>query len=376
MYNMKANNPFPVTGYHGPEYFCDREREAAAMIDALQNGRNLTLISPRRMGKTGLIQHVFYQLKRQKPEITTLYMDIFPTQNLCEFVQFFASTVLEKLDSTPQKVMKKVGKFIRSFRPLFTVDEFTGMPKVTVDIAPAHEEASLKEIFACLQSSGKRYYIAIDEFQQMAEYPEKSVEALLRSYIQFLPNVNFIFAGSKQHVMHEMFLSAKRPFYQSTQIVTIDKIDRNEYYGFASGFFRGKRELDRETFSLIYDEFDGHTWYIQAILNRLYGNGKKPDTALVKKVIANIIAESTYTFENLLAAYSSVAVRVLKAIAKERRVKEINSGDFIARYSLKAASSVNTALKKLIDKELVYKTPGGYIVYDRFMAIWLRQQPY
>ena len=328
------------------------------------------------MGKTGLIQHLFCQLKQQHPAVTTLYMDIFPTQNLCDFVQLFAGTVLEKLDSTPQKVMKKVGRLIRSFRPLFTIDEFTGMPKVTVDIAPAYEEASLKEIFACLQSSGKRYYIAIDEFQQMAEYPEKGVEALLRSYMQFLPNVNFIFAGSKQHVMHEMFLSAKRPFYKSTQIITIDRIDRDVYYEFASGFFGGKRELDRKTFSLIYDEFDGHTWYVQAILNRLYGTGRKPDAALMKSVIADIVTESTYTFEHLLAAYSPVAVRVLKAIAKERRVKEVNSGDFIARYGLKAASSVNTALKKLIDRELVYKTPDGYIVYDRFMAIWLRRQPY
>jgi len=376
MYNMKANNPFLVSGYRSPEYFCDREQESASITDALQNGRNVTLISPRKMGKTGLIQHVFYRLKQQQPEITTFYMDIFPTQNLREFVQFFASIVLEKLDSTPQRVMKRVGKFIKSFRPLFTVDEFTGMPQVTVTITPEHEEASLKEVFDCLQSAGKRYCIAIDEFQQMAEYPEKGVEALLRSYIQFLPDVNFIFAGSKQHVMHEMFLSVKRPFYQSTQVITIAQINREEYYGFAAGFFGEKRALDRETFSLVYDEFDGHTWYMQAILNRLYGNGKKPDAALVKNVIVGIIAESTYTFESLLAAYSPVAVRVLKAIAKERRVKEINSGDFIARYGLKAASSVNTALKRLIDRELVYKTPDGYMVYDHFMAIWLRQQPY
>ncbi|MBF4213444.1 ATP-binding protein, partial [Pseudomonas donghuensis] len=78
---------------------------------------------------------------------------------------------------------------------------------VTVDVSPTEEESTLKEIFDYLGSSEKRCYIAIDEFQQIAEYPEKGVEALLRSYIQFLPNVNFIFAGSKQHVMQEMFTS-------------------------------------------------------------------------------------------------------------------------------------------------------------------------
>lgn len=86
------------------------------------------------------------------------------------------------------------------------------MPEVSIDIATDKEETTLKEIFNYLQSSEKRCYIAIDEFQQITEYPEKGVEALLRSYIQFLPNVRFIFAGSKQHVMQEMFLSTKRPF--------------------------------------------------------------------------------------------------------------------------------------------------------------------
>lgn len=92
---------------------------------------------------------------------------------------------------------------------MFTFDELTGVPKVTIDVAPAEEENTLKEIFEYLGSSEKRCYIAIDEFQQIAEYPEKGVEALLRSYIQFLPNVNFIFAGSKQHLMQEMFTSSK-----------------------------------------------------------------------------------------------------------------------------------------------------------------------
>ena len=96
----------------------------------------------------------------------------------------------------------------------------------------------------------------------------------------------------------------------------------------------------------------------------------------VRQVITDIVAESAYTFGKLLSAYSLVVVRLLKAIAKERCVKEINSGHFITRYGLKATSSVNTALNKLIDKELVYKTEDGYMVYDRFMAIWLRQQPY
>jgi AAA+ ATPase superfamily predicted ATPase len=375
---MKPNNPFIISGYHSPAYFCDRVQETKTMIEALENGRNLTLIAPRRMGKTGLIKNVFYNLNApKKSEVTTLYMDIYSTQNLNDFVKLFASTVLGALDSTPQKAMKRIGKFLRNLRPVLTIDEHTGSPKFTVDVSSTDDEVSLQELFAYIGSFEKRVYIAIDEFQQIAEYPEKGVEALLRSYIQFLPNVNFIFAGSKQHMMQEMFFSAKRPFYQSTQTLTIDRIDPDAYYGFASAFFKEARlHLPQETFEYLYESFDGHTWYIQVILNRLYGYRKSPTRDVVDEAVKEIIAESTYIFENLLAAYTPGSVKLLKAIAKEGVVKEITSGDFIAKYDLRAASSVKSTLNKLIDRELVYKTPNGYIVYDRFMAIWLRSQPY
>lgn len=372
---MKPNNPFLITGYDSPEYFCDRKQETETMINALHNGRNITLIAPRRMGKTGLIKNVFYKLKEQQPEIVTLYMDIYSTQNLGDFIRLFASSVLGQLDSAPQKALGRVGQFIKSCRPTFTFDELTGVPKVTIDIAPSSEEATLKEIFDYLHSSEKRCYIAIDEFQQIADYPEKGIEALIRSYIQFIPNVNFIFAGSKQHVMQEMFLSAKRPFYQSTQILSIDPIEEAEYYQFAAAFFKDQEcVLDEQTFGYLYNEFDGHTWYLQVVLNRLYGYNKKVDEKLIHYAIQEVIAESTYTYESLLTAYPSSNVKLLKAIARAKRVKEINSGEFISEYKLKAASSVNSALKKLVSNEMVYKSSDGYIVYDRFMAIWLRQQ--
>lgn len=372
---MKLNNPFLITGYHSSEYFCDREQETETIISALHNGRNLTLIAPRRMGKTGLIQNAFFKLNKEQPEIVTLYMDIYSTQNLSDFVRLFASTVLGQLDNTSTKAISKIGQFFKSCRPSFSFDELTGAPKVTIDILPDQEEASLKEIFEYLKSSPKRCYIAIDEFQQITEYPEKGIEALIRSYIQFIPNVNFIFAGSRQHVMQEMFLSAKRPFYQSTQTLSIDSIDKKLYYEFASKFFDAKNNtLDEALFSYIYDEFAGHTWYIQVLLNRLYGYNKSVDMKLVKYAINEVITEFVYMYQNLMAAYSANSIKLIKAIAKEHLVKEINSGEFIAQYKLKAASSVNTTLKKLVHNELVYKSDDGYIVYDRFMAIWLREQ--
>lgn len=372
---MKPNNPFLITGYHSPEYFCDRESETSTILNALHNERDLTLVAPRRMGKTGLICHAFYKLKEQEPDIVTLYMDIYSTHSLGDFIRLFANTVLGKLDNTPQKALNRIGRFIRSCRPVFTFDEMTGVPKVTVDVAPADEENSLKEIFEYLASSERRCYIAIDEFQQIAEYPEKGVEALLRSYIQFVPNVNFIFAGSKQHVMQEMFASSKRPFYQSTQLLTIGAIDKEKYVEFASGHFaRQQLKLPREIFDTIYEKYKGHTWYMQNILNRLYGYNRNVDMKLVEYAEDQIVSELSYSYADMLKAYTVGQVRLLKAIAREGCVSEPMAGDFISKNNLTAASSVSASLKKLLDNELVYKSDAGYIIYDRFMGEWLRRQ--
>lgn len=369
---MKPENPFLIQGYASPEYFCDRTTEATTMLDALKNGNNLTIIAPRKMGKTGLIRHVFHKLKDEHPDIVTLYMDIYATQDLGDFVKLFASTVLGQLDSAQMKALKRIGMFVKSCRPVITFDEIIGLPKVTIEISPKEEETTLKEIFEYLASSDRRCCIAIDEFQQIAKYPEKGVEALLRSHIQFINNVSFIFSGSAQHIMQEMFLSAKRPFYLSTQILTIGTIDREKYYDFASPFFKEQgRSLSKEIFNEIYDSFDGHTWYVQNVLNRLYRYQTQIDSKLVNYAINAIVDESEYLYQNILNQQTQIGIKLLKAIAKEKIVKKITAGDFISKYGLKAASSVNSTQKRLIKNELIYKTPSGFIIYDRFFSEWL-----
>ena len=117
------------------------------------------------------------------------------------------------------------------------------MPSVTLDFIPERSEETLKEIFTYLNQSGVECYIAIDEFQQIMEYPEKGVEGLLRSYIQFTPNVHFIFSGSKKHLMESIFFSIKRPFYQSTQKLFLAPIPYTPYREFAKKLFDEKKKL-------------------------------------------------------------------------------------------------------------------------------------
>ena len=241
----KLSNPFLVYGYESPEYFCDREAETTQLISDLRNGWNITLFSPRRMGKTGLIKNAFYRLQYEAKDTVCVYVDIFGTNDLSDFVQAFGTAILKALLSKGEKALRR-------------------SRDSTVD---------LKQIFDLMKDSGKQIYVAIDEFQQIMSYPEKGVEALLRSYIQFLHNAHFIFSGSKRHLMADIFLSPNRPFFQSTRLMELQAIDEAPYYTFASRFFRKQgHQLDKDVFHYFYNMLEGHTWYVQSVLKQLYAD--------------------------------------------------------------------------------------------------------
>ncbi len=370
----RLNNPFVIYGYKGADYFCDRDSETAIVTSALANERNVVLISPRRIGKTGLIRHIFDTIDRNEPDIKCFYLDINATRNLSQFIQLLGKTVIGRVDTFSQAAARKVTSFFGSYAPTMSFDDATGMPTFSITVQPSQREESLRHIFDYLKDSRRRIYIAIDEFQQIAEYPEDGAEALLRSYIQFLPNVYFIFAGSKQHVMTDMFLSAKRPFYQSSQIVNLPLIAPGRYRNFANRWLENKEiEISEEDFAHLYDAVDGQTWYVQAILNRLYQNGVTISASEIDNVIGSLVDEQEVAFINYYESLTDNQAALLAAIATEGRVASVLSQDFIRRHSLPATSSINLALKTLIDREFVYKYDGAYIVYDRFFGIWLRE---
>lgn len=372
---VKLNNPFVVYGYKGPEYFCDRVSESNKVSSTLRNERNVTLVSPRRMGKTGLIHHVFNKLESEDKDCKCFYIDIFATKNVEQFVQTLGAAVLGKLDNFSQSALRKIQDFFSAWRPTITFDPLSGVPSVTLDIKPSEGNESLKQIFEYMKMSGKRCYVAIDEFQQIQKYPDVGLEALLRSYIQFLPNVYFIFSGSHQHMMEEMFLSANRPFFQSSMVMSLNSIDFDEYCRFANKMLeRQGRSISSDVFKKIYDFAGGITWYIQAVLHGIYEHPDHIiDQTLVDVVVKELITEQSDTFQSYSAWLTDNQLCLLKAIARDKSVKSPFAQSFIQSHHLPATSSIKTALRSLEDKMLVSRTPKeGYQISDKLFAIWLQ----
>lgn len=373
--NRTLTNPFIYQGYESPKYFCDREVETKTLLSHLKNGRNVTLISPRRIGKTGLIKNTFYHLKEQEKDATCLYIDIFATKNLHDFVELLGVMVINEIVRKNASFIEKTISFFSALRPVLSMDPLTGEPSVSITVEPSKEDITIQSIFNYLNDSEQEVYIAIDEFQQIAEYPEKGTEALLRSYIQFAQHVHFIFSGSKFHLMAEIFGSPKHPFYQSTEMMGLKPLDSDVYYDFCLQFFKEKGgNIEKDIFEYLYNMFEGHTWYIQCIMNRLYeANTNVESIEQVNAAILSILAGREPQFESLSQFFTSNQFSLLKAIAKEGIVAQPTAERFIKSHNLSGASSTKAALKVLEDKELVYRKPEGYIIYDRFMDLWLKR---
>ena len=368
-------NPFAVFGYAGAQYFCDREIESKELISALRNGRNITLRSPRRIGKTGLIQHVFAQLAQTNPEIKCFYVDLFSTHSLDEMVVELGKAIIGQLDTPLQKVEGYVAQFFKSCRLYLSPDPLTGSPKLGLDLVTNNPAVTLDEIFTYIRQSDRECYIAIDEFQQVVDYPQKNVEALLRTYMQQCPKVRFIFSGSKQHLMSDIFNSPKRPFYRSTDKMTLAPIPELAYYAFAKQWMQtADIQISEEVFHDIYTRASGYTWYIQYMLNRLYEmHPKQVEETDVMACLNYIIQREEDDYRKMYNLLTNNQAQVLRAIAKEKIVSAPTASAFLKKYNLPAVSSVMRVIDFLKEKEYIYPADDGYIIYDRFMAIWLQR---
>jgi len=367
-------NPFVTFRYEGPEYFCDREKETAELLGALKNGRNVTFIAQRRMGKTGVIHHLFHRLHETEPDIVCIYCDIFNSKDKRSFAEIFGASVMTSLKSQSEKLFTKLLEVLGSLRPVMSFDPLTSLPTFSLSVEEKRSEQTIQSILEFIKNSGKICYVAIDEFQQISNYKDINMEALLRSYIQFIPNAQFIFSGSSRHIMSEMFLSANRPFFSSTQILNLGPISKDTYFAFADKFFKAKGgSISREVFDWIYDAVEGCTQYMQVMLNRLY---EKYDTVsdidAAKQALRAMVEEFSNLYQAMVTPLTEKQFLLLKAIAAEGMVQQPNGGEFLSKYALGAASSINAALKALISKDLVQRQREGYSVCDNMLQYWLK----
>lgn len=368
-------NPFVVGKYLSDKYFCDRSQETDLLRKQIQNGRNVTLISPRRIGKSGLIQHFFNQ-DDIKEQYYVFFVDIYATTSLAEFVYTLGKEIYAQLKPLATVWKEKFFQIISSFRVGFKLDTLSGMPTFDLGLGDILvPQTTLDEIFAYIEEADKPCIIAIDEFQQINTYAEKNTEALLRTKIQLCRRAQFIFSGSKRHTMSNMFNSPSKPFYQSAISMSLEPIPIHVYADFAANLFEERdRHIDRQTIEMVWSQYEGYTWFIQMMMNELYALTPPHATCTTERIAEarhNVIAAQEGNYKDLLSNLPPRQKMILQAIAKERVATNITSAKFVKKYNLHSASSVQSAVKPLLKNDMLTQTDTGFRVYDFFLADWL-----
>lgn len=371
------DNPFVTKGYAGPDYFCDREKETKQLVELLTNDNNLALISPRRVGKTDLIQHCFNQ-PEIKDHYYTFHIDIYATASLRDFVNVFGQSILNSLKPKGKKVWEGFINTLLSLRSQISFD-INNVPVWSIGLGDIENPTvTLDEIFYYLNHADKPCIVAIDEFQQITNYPDAfNIEASLRTYIQKCINATFIFAGSKRHLMGEIFTSPSRPFYQSVLMMSLQPISIEKYETFAQNLFEiyGKH-LDNGVVTDIYNRFDAVTSCIQRVLNVLFLKTLPEGTCTQEMVddgVNYILDMFSETYSDLLDRIPEKQREVFIAIAREGKAKGITGKTFIKKYHLQTVSVVTAAVRGLLDKDFITTEKGVYTVYDPFFALWLNR---
>lgn len=368
-------NPFIVTGKIPERYFCDRVTESEALKQALLNQMNIVITSPRRMGKTALVDFVFHR-DFNSEDYFTIGVDILHTTCFREFIYAMGTAVYEKIATKSDSMKRLFISTLRSLSASFGYDPIQNTPTFDIKLGDINApEFTIKEIFEFIEHADRRCLIVIDEFQQITKYPEKNIEAILRSYIQKAGNANFVFAGSQRTILEEMFLSSSRPFFQSARLMKLEAIELPVYTEFAIGHFReADKDIMPEAVALAYQSFRGVTLYLQRVMKDAYAmtpQGETCDVGLVRQLIGDLVAENDYRIREVLAYISEPQKEVLYAIHEEREATGISSAAFTKKHRLKSPSATQSAVQKLLEDDLVTRSERVYRIADPMLALWL-----
>lgn len=365
-------NPFILKGYKSPAHFCNRKQESETLIKAIYNRQDVTLFGYRRLGKSALIHHVFHQLKK---EYICIYADIWGTLSVEDFTKELVNGIIRSRVFAKQSMSKKMIAFLKSLGASFSFSG-DGLPSVSLIYNDRSQIfKTLEEVFAFLAEFEELIIFAIDEFQEIKKYDiDVPLEGKLRALTQQCNNVVFLFSGSEFHLLNDIFNDYQKPFYQSTRMLSIDKISRDDYRRFIlSHFAKGKKHIKPEIIEHILTITHLHTYYVQAILNYVYSQNELPESVEDFDLIyREFILEKTVFYSELPDRLTNHQFALVRAFAQAGLVSEPSGAEFMDKSKIKSPSSLHRAFKSLLDKQLIIKDGGHYRLYDVFLEHFLK----
>lgn len=372
-------NPFKYGGIVSGADFCNRKREIEDITRAMQNSENLFLYSERRFGKTSLVKQALKKLPLNK--FRWAYIDLWPTDSDVSFATTFAKAISESMSSSTDKLIEFAKIFFGHLSPSISIDE-EGKPKITFvfsgDYQTGLDIEEILEVPPKISEKRKcKVVIVFDEFQQILEYDSDYIERRLRSSIQNHKNVSYIFLGSRKHLIQKMFLNKTHPLYRIGGHYPLKPINEKNWLPFIQKkFLEYNKNISDELIYSICHLTEGHPFYTQHLCHSLWELCKE-NTSITSQDInlaVNILLNrESYAYTTLWESIGKNQKRFLKGLALESEGVKTFSSEFFLKYGLRSASNVQRAAEGLLERDIIDRENGYFVIIDRFFKTWIKK---
>ena len=375
---MKTN-PFKFGKIVSDEYFYNREEELLKITRTLASGNNIALYAPRRYGKSSLIAKALNQLRKEG--FLCVHFDFMSVYSQKTFIENYAKQILKsRKKSELQKVISTFASFVEGIKAGVSFD-FAGNPEFSLSfLENRNKEESLIDVINLPESmadNNQKYIVAFDEFQEISKLNGENFEKILRSQIQTHKNVSYVFLGSKTHMLKDMFNNKNRAFYNSADIMNINKIESKKSVVFLKETFAlSQIQVNDETATYLIEKADNIPYYIQFLAHQVWEKAiirqlNTVDEDLINESLLDVLDYKDDYYWEITHNQSIHRKKLLLAISRD--AKELYSDSTSRTYELGAASSTQKSLEVLINEGIIEKHNQHYDFSDPLYKMFIQK---
>lgn len=357
------------------ENFTDRVKESKRLKMDFENGVNVVLVSPRRIGKSSIVRKVMKEIT--DPKIKTVYIDIYDCRNEYDFYNRFAAEVLKQTATKAENVVENIKKFLVRLSPKIAFSpEPTSEFSLSLGITPQNYEP--EEILQLPEKIGRdqgvHLVVCIDEFQQIGEMPDSlSIQKRLRGVWQHQRNVSYCFFGSKKHLMTKLFQNRRMPFFQFGEMMFLNKIPTEDWVPFiCARFERQGKHISEDLARRICETVEGNSSYVQQLAWNVLAETEKTTTEQdFLHGVEALLAQCSALFEEQLKGLTGYQLNFLRALC-DGVTGNFGSKSVLETYNLGTKSNITRIKSALQGKELIDYDKNGVYLEDPVFKMWFK----
>ena len=355
--------------------FTDRTQDTEKLVNNFKGLVNTVIISPRRWGKTSLVNHALQRMSNEN-DYLLCQIDIFNCRTEAQFYQAYVNALLKASYTKMDEFIAAAKKYVGAFGPKLTLSDSSMQYELAFGIDFKDKQYSYDEILDLPQQialeRGKKFIVCIDEFQNLANLSEwKRIEGLLRSVWQQHQHTTYCLYGSKRHMMLDIFNNSSNPFYRFGQVMYLDKISKEYWIPYIiDTFSKSGKSISREAAERICDAVDCHSWYVQQLSFFVWADTENEATVeMVDNALLSVIDTNRPVFESDADKLSASQMAMLHAVANGEY--RLNASEVVNRYNLGGPQTITRNKRVLVEKDIIEKRGDGFDFVDPLFRVWI-----